>query len=283
MKKVYWASLLLVVVVILAACAAPAAPVPPTAAPTAVPLTQAPTSTPVAAQEASLKVAQDATLGKFLADDQGRTLYLYTKDTKDTSVCYDACAQAWPPLLSVGQPKGMEGVNASLLGTTQRKEGTMQVTYNGYPLYYFVSDQKPGDVKGQGVKDVWYVISPAGDMLKAASLKIAEDATLGKFLADDQGRTLYLYTKDTKNTSVCYDACAQAWPPLLSAGQPKGMEGVNASLLGTTQRKDGTMQVTYNGDPLYYFVSDQKPGDIKGQGVKDVWYVVSPAGEMIKK
>ena len=159
MKKVYWASLLLGVVVILAACA-------PTAAPAAVPPTQAPTSAPVAAKEASLKVAQDATLGKFLADDQGRTLYLYTKDTKDTSVCYDACAQAWPPLLSVGQPKGLEGVNASLLGTTQRKEGTMQVTYNGYPLYYFVTDQKPGDIKGQAVKDVWYVVSPAGEMVK---------------------------------------------------------------------------------------------------------------------
>jgi len=283
MKRAYWVtSLLLVAITVLAACAAPAAPVPPTAAPTAVPPTAAPTPAPATAKEAALKIAEDATLGKFLADDQGRTLYLFTKDAKNTSNCYDDCAKAWPPLLSAGQPTGVDGINTSLLGTTQRKDGSMQVTYNGFPLYYFAPDQKPGDVKGQGVKDVWYVISPAGEMVKAAVVKITEDAKLGKFLADDQGRTLYLFTNDAKNTSNCYDQCATAWPPLLSAGQPKGADGVNASLLGTTQRKDGTLQVTYNGYPLYYFAADQKPGDVKGQGVKDVWYLVSPNGEMVK-
>jgi predicted lipoprotein with Yx(FWY)xxD motif len=286
MNKISLASLLLVVILAVVACAAPAAPVPPTAAPTAIPPTSvpptaAPTAAP-AAKEATLKVVQDATLGQFLADDQGRILYLFTKDTKDTSNCYDACATAWPPLLSAGQPKGMDGVNASLLGTTQRKDNSVQVTYNGWPLYYYVKDQKPGDTTGQGVGNVWYVISPAGAIVKAASLKIVQDATLGQFLADDQGRTLYLFTKDTKDTSNCYDACATAWPPLLTAGQAKVGEGIDAGLLGTTQRKDGSIQVTYNGFPLYYYVKDQKPGDIQGQGVGNVWYVISPAGAMIK-
>lgn len=171
MKGRYFAtSLLLVAITVLTSCAAPAAPVPPTAAPTAVPPTAAPTaapaSAPAAATEASVKVVQDATLGKFLADEQGRTLYLFTKDTKDTSNCYDNCAKAWPPLLSAGKPKGMDGVDASLLGTTQRKDGTMQVTYKGYPLYYYTPDQQPGDIKGQGVGSVWYVISPTGEMVK---------------------------------------------------------------------------------------------------------------------
>jgi predicted lipoprotein with Yx(FWY)xxD motif len=168
MKRVYWvASLLLVAITVLAACAAPAAPVPPTAAPTAVLPTAAPTPAPATVKEAALKIAEDATLGKFLADDQGRTLYLFTKDTQNTSNCYDQCASNWPPLLSAGQPKGMDGINASLLGTTQRKDGTLQVTYNGFPLYYFAADQKPGDVKGQSVNNVWYVVSPNGEMVKS--------------------------------------------------------------------------------------------------------------------
>ena len=231
---------------------------------------------------ATLRVAKDAALGQFLADEKGMTLYLFTQDDKNTSNCYDACAQSWPPLLSAGQPKGLDGVNASLLGATQRKDGAMQVTYNGYPLYYFAKDEKAGDTKGQGVKDVWYVISASGEMVKAATVKLVEDAALGKFLADDQGRTLYMFTKDDKNVSNCYDNCAKAWPPLLSAGQPKGLEGINAALLGTTQRKDGALQATYNGYPLYYYDKDEKPGDVKGEGVNNVWYVLSASGEMVK-
>jgi predicted lipoprotein with Yx(FWY)xxD motif len=158
----------------------------------------------------------------------------------------------------------------------------MQVTYNGYPLYYYIKDAKPGDITGQGVGNVWYVISPAGTLLQPATVKVVEDAKLGQFLADDQGRTLYMFTKDDKNVSNCYDKCATAWPPLLSAGQPKGLEGINASLLGTTQRTDGSMQVTYNGYPLYYYAKDEKPGDVAGQDVGKVWYVLSPSGDVIK-
>lgn len=302
MKRGSLASLLLVVIVAVAACAAPATPVPPTAVPTAVPPTAAPTAAPMA-KEATLKVVQDATLGQFLADDQGRTLYLFTKDTKNTSNCYDNCAKAWPPLSSAGQPQGMDGVTASLLGITQRKDGTLQVTYNGYPLYYFAKDQKSGDTTGQGVGDVWYVVSPAGEMVKSAMvttggsagatpaamadkpamLKVVQNDALGQFLADDQGRTLYLFTKDTMNTSNCYDQCAVNWPALLTKGDPVAGEGVDGKLLGTTQRKDGSTQVTYNGLPLYYYIKDQKPGDTTGQEVGGVWYVISPKGEKVEK
>lgn len=280
------AGLLLVMSIVLAACGgAPAAatPVPPTTAPTAVPPTTAPAPQPTPSKPAALQIAQNATLGQFLADDQGRTLYIFLKDTKDTSTCYDACAQTWPPLLTLGQPTAGQGIDASLLGTTQRKDGTTQVTFNGYPLYYYAPDQQPGDTKGQGVKNVWYVISPAGRIIKPAALKVTQNTTLGQILTDDQGRTLYLFLNDTGTTSTCYDACAKTWPPLMTAGQPTAGDGVNASLLSTTQRTDGTTQVTYNGHPLYYFANDAQPGDSKGQGVKQVWYVVSPAGDAIKK
>jgi len=76
---------------------------------------------------------------------------------------------------------------------------------------------------------------------------IAKNSALGAFLADDQGRTLYLYTKDIKGTSNCYDQCAQAWPPLLQSGQLKLQDGVSTDLISTTVRKDGSVQFTYNG------------------------------------
>jgi predicted lipoprotein with Yx(FWY)xxD motif len=90
--------------------------------------------------------------------------------------------------------------------------------------------------------------------------------------------TLYLYTKDTPNTSACYGGCATAWPPLLTSGTPTAGAGVTASLLGVTKRTDGTTQVTYNGWPLYYWAKDKAPGDTTGENVQNVWFVVTPEG-----
>ena len=105
----------------------------------------------------------------------------------------------------------------------------------------------------------------------------ATDAKLGTFLTDAKGMTLYLYTKDAPNLSNCYDQCAQNWPPLIvTSGDPVAPADL-VGTLGTTMRKDGSTQVTYNGMPLYYWVSDSKPGDTTGQGVGDVWFVVPPA------
>ncbi len=127
--------------------------------------------TPLAlAQDATtLKVSQNEALGSFLVDAEGMTLYLFTKDTPDTSTCYDDCAGAWPPLLSEGEVAGGEGVDAALLGTTERTDGMAQVTYGGWPLYYWVKDEAPGDTTGQDVGEVWYVVSPAGEAVPAAA------------------------------------------------------------------------------------------------------------------
>jgi predicted lipoprotein with Yx(FWY)xxD motif len=230
---------------------------------------------------ASVSLGKNDTLGSFLVDDKGMTLYLFTKDTPNTTVCYDKCATAWPPLLTTGNPVAGEGVDASKLGTTNRTDGTIQVTYNGWPLYYYEKDKAAGDVVGQDVGGVWYVVSAAGEKMAAATVNLGKNDTLGSFLVDDKGMTLYLFTKDTPNTTVCYDKCAVAWPPLLTTGTPVAGEGVDASLFGTTTRTDGTVQVTYNGWPLYYYEKDKAPGDVIGQDVGGVWYVVSAAGDQI--
>ena len=263
------------------------------------------TSTGASGGPALVNLAQKANFGLFLVDDKGMTLYEYTKDTANTSTCYDQCAAAWPPLLTDGAPQAGTGITPSLLSTTTRTDGKTQVTYNGKPLYYFAKDQQPGDINGQGVGGAWFVLSPRGGGMTQSkapgpgtpqaysvikpeptptgptTLAVSQTGELGQFLVDDKGMTLYLYTKDTPNTSNCYDMCAVTWPPLYTNGAPVAGTGVDASLLGTTTRTDGTVQVTYKGSPLYYWSRDQKPGDTKGQWVGGTWFVISPKGETI--
>jgi predicted lipoprotein with Yx(FWY)xxD motif len=132
----------------------------------------------------------------------------------------------------------------------------------------------------------------------AATLALAGGATtggtrvnvamshLGRILVDRKGITLYDFPPDKGITSVCYGACAALWPPLTTHGKPVPGRGVRASLLGTTKRKDGKLQVTYGGHPLYYFVTDRKPGQTTGQGVDQFggpWWVISPAGKEIHR
>ena len=106
----------------------------------------------------------------------------------------------------------------------------------------------------------------------------------GKFLADSQGRTLYLFEADKGGTSTCAGACAAAWPPVTASGMPTAGSGVNEALLGTVKRSDGTEQLTYNHHPLYYFAADTAAGAAHGQGVKAFgaeWYVVGTTGSKI--
>lgn len=102
----------------------------------------------------------------------------------------------------------------------------------------------------------------------------------GKVVADAKGEALYLFTKEKGTKSRCYGDCAAAWPPILTKGTPRAGNGVTESKLGTTKRRDGKLQVTYNGQPLYYYRADS-PGQILCQDVAEfggTWYVVKPSG-----
>ncbi|HEY8168311.1 MAG TPA: hypothetical protein VIF84_06315 [Candidatus Limnocylindrales bacterium] len=118
--------------------------------------------------------------------------------------------------------------------------------------------------------------SPVGETVEVTT---ATDATLGPILVGEGGKTLYLFTKDTGGTSVCSGDCAASWPPFVIAAGASvvGGEGV-PGVLATITREDGALQVTYDGKPLYYFAADAKAGDVTGQGVNDVWFVVPPTG-----
>ncbi len=129
--------------------------------------------------------------------------------------------------------------------------------------------------------------SPAAPAAPAASgTAINVGSTrLGQVLVDSNGQTVYLFLADKGTASSCNSAsCVQYWPPVLTTATPQAGAGVNASLLGTSARADGTTQVTYAGHPLYRFISDKKAGDATGQGVNAFgapWYVVSPLGPQI--
>jgi predicted lipoprotein with Yx(FWY)xxD motif len=119
----------------------------------------------------------------------------------------------------------------------------------------------------------------------SASAKLqAHKGKLGRFVVDGRSMTLYLFEKDKTRASTCDGSCAQVWPPLTTSSKPVAGAGVAASKLGTTKRKDGKLQVTYNGHPLYYYYLDRKPGQTSGQGLKLFgagWYVVAPSGKKI--
>jgi len=123
----------------------------------------------------------------------------------------------------------------------------------------------------------------------AATVNVSESADHGSILVDANGMALYAFMADTQNgdTSTCGDddGCATEWPPLVSDGDPVAGEGVDASMLGTITRDDGTMQVTYNGWPLYLFEEDTAAGDTNGQGIDEfggLWFLVSPTGDAIQ-
>ena len=105
--------------------------------------------------------------------------------------------------------------------------------------------------------------------------------SLGEILVDAEGRTLYLFTRDTGGASQCRGQCAQTWPPLTVSGEPTAGTGLDSAKIGTITREDGSRQVTYGGHPLYHYGADQGPGDTRGHGVGGVWFVASSSGEAV--
>jgi predicted lipoprotein with Yx(FWY)xxD motif len=113
---------------------------------------------------------------------------------------------------------------------------------------------------------------------------VAAHSQYGSILFDSQRRAIYLFDRETSETSECYGACAEAWPPVLTDGEPEAGDGVDAKLLGTTGRDGGSTQVTYDGQPLYYYVDDP-PGEVLCQNVEEfggLWLVVEPSGEAVR-
>ncbi|MEU6254426.1 hypothetical protein [Streptomyces sp. NPDC047043] len=123
--------------------------------------------------------------------------------------------------------------------------------------------------------------SPAAAAMDTSTIKVSH-SPLGDILVDGSGRTLYLFTADGKNTNSmnCDAACIKLWPHM--EGRPHAGAGVDAGLIGATKGA-AKAQVTYAGHPLYYYAKDRAAGDLKGQGIDKIWYVLNTKGTAIKK
>ena len=155
------------VALILAACSSSGATTAPSAA---APSVAAPSTGASAAAGGGAVVLATGSgaVGAYLTGTDGKTLYVFTPDSKDKSACVDACATKWPPVVIVGAaPAAPSGVTGALT-TFARPDGSMQLEINGHPLYYYGGDAKAGDTTGQGVGGKWFVAAPDGSMPSAA-------------------------------------------------------------------------------------------------------------------
>ncbi|MFF8828702.1 SCO0930 family lipoprotein [Streptomyces sp. NPDC015131] len=269
-----------------------------------------------------LAVWDSKELGKVVTDSEGLTLYRFDKDTPEPpkSNCEGDCAKAWPVVTADGA-KPPAGVDASLMGEVTRADGTKQLTIDGWPMYRYAKDTKPGDTNGQGVGGTWFAAAPdgkkaalagggsaegegaaedegeaepageagAGDGGEDASapadlagLSVRKDPKLGEIVVDKNGMTVYRFEKDS------------AWPmktactgeclekwPVVAPVDKNDTEGINLKGYTVFNRPDGIKQQTIDCWPLYTFAGDKKPGDTNGQGVGGTWFAISPAGKMV--
>ena len=250
-------------VLLIAGCTQPQA-TQPTPTPTPVPTTQQPDT---------IKVA-DTTLGKILVDSQGKTLYYFANDIASggSSSCNGQCTAVWPTF-STDSVRVSSPLDPADFASITRADGSKQTTYYGWPLYYYAADTKPGDLNGENVLKVWFVMKPDESVL------ISHSATLGLYLTDTSGKTLYYFTKDTTGQSTCTGACITTWPPF-SADTVTAPSVLNIGDFSSVPRADGMKQTAFMGRPLYYYSADTKPGDVNGQGFNKLWYVANVTGSV---
>jgi len=232
--------------------------------------------------------------GPVLADSAGMTLYVYVDDllTTSSNACTGDCAHDWPPALVSGKVQAARGITGQL-GTIVRSNGTHQLTMDGRPLYTFAGDRSRGDLRGNGIGNVWWAMTPSG--LSATSfpnptstygapvsttLTVAP-SKFGPVVANDRGQALYVYTDDMATTSACTAVwCLVDWPPLEVSGVPTTAPGISAPT-GVITGAGGVRQVTLAGHPLYTFAGDLRRGDTRGQAIGDDWFLISPSGSVL--
>lgn len=264
---------------------------PDTAAPAA---TSAPTTSAPAKALFNIGKSQ---LGDILTTPDGLSLYNFDPDARKPggSACNGQCADAWPPLIVKSEAELVAPVGfTGKLTTVKRDDGSLQATVNGWPLYGWVFDKGPGDLGGQAVNEVWWLLDPTGALIRTAptlrfrSNRLASATASSPMMVGTTGNTLYMFEPDKKNgVSTCYDQCAAAWPPLLVGSKAElrllRAQGIDESKVTLIRRADTSQfQVAFDGWPLYYWARDAKPGDTSGQGVNNVWWVMDNAGKPVR-
>ena len=203
-------------------------------------------------------------IGQYLTDSSGMTLYYFTQDLPGRSNYTGQCLDFWP-LFQAEEVITPSGLAAADFGAITRDDGQKQATYRDWPLYYYANDEVPGDTSGEDSRGVWYVIKEP-----FYNVMIMTSETLGNYLADAEGMTLYLFANDYASQSNWTGA---AWPTFYTENII-ATSNLNPDDFGTITRDDGDKQTTYKGWPLYYFANDTAPGDATGEGVNEVWFTL---------
>ncbi len=217
--------------------------------------------------------------GYSFANAEGKSLYTFDKDTEvGKSACYDDCAKNWPPAIA---PKNAKAFGDWTIIT--RTDKTKQWAYKGKPLYAFVKDAVPGDVKGNGAAQVWHNVKfePAKGIEVPYGMSVSEaEAANGIVLVDSRRMTMYaLDGKETRAKTACVtSACPEQFVPVSAAllANPKG----DFTLV---DRDDGVKQWAFKGKPLFTYTGDYVPGDANGVGVDKKYTMVMLAKHFVPK
>jgi len=253
-------------------------------------------TTPTDSEESvGVNLSSNANLGSVLTDNDGRTLYVFTKDFKGTSACVDDCLQTWPVFYAENLEIGT-GLSQSDFGTITRGDGGLQTTYKGWPLYYYTpsgSTEAAGAVGGEAVGNVWFVAKPDYTIMLANGQLVGHDGknytsnyTEGtgetQFMVDGEGRTIYIFSNDRRNTNnfTAEDLSNNSVWPIFYEDLQSVPSILNNSDFGSIT-VHGQQQLTYRGWPLYYFGQDSQRGQNKGVSFPSagVWPIVSSSTE----
>lgn len=211
--------------------------------------------------------------GKILVNQDNQTLYFFAGDVTGESNCNGGCADVWPPL--VGELYDFDfgsDLNGSDFNTITREDGQKQITFKGWPLYYFSPEgdgvlEGAGETQGDGRNGVFHVAKPDYSVLVGRqSVTEGEEAIV--YLVDDRGVSLYRSINDGENLSNCAGGCAGVWPPFEASENWVIPSSLNQNDFATVVREDDLgPQLSYKGNPLYYFTPDEQVrGNVTGQG-----------------
>ena len=253
-------------------------------------VTAAEGATAVPVGGASVGVA-DSPVGPILVDPNGLTLYMFTKDVDGESTCAGECLANWPAAVVEGEPD-VGDLDASLFSTVASTDGATMLKVGDWPLYTFAGDAAPGDINGQGVGGVWWVVTPNGNPIAHASVV---ETDLGPTIVNGLGMTLYAFLNDTEGVPTCAGDCLTNWPAaLVETAEAEGASSAPASApeAEAPQLFVGDLdpalfsvvegQLKMGDWPLYLFAGDSAVGDVNGQAVGDVWFALAADGSLIE-
>lgn len=215
-----------------------------------------------------LKLTASANLGTIITDNNGFSLYFFSKDAANASTCVDGCAALWTPFYKESPTLGT-GLVATDFAVITRPDGKPQTTYKGWPLYYYAKDLAPGDLNGDAVGNLWAVAKADYTVMFANAQLVGNDGlqytdqgvagtASSQYITDPNGRTLYMFSKDTHNTNTFTKADLSnntVWPMDVVTGVvsiPTVLDKTQFSTITVF----GNVQLVYKGHPLYYFGQD---------------------------